>query len=67
MASVPKVDGDTSQRLVPIEGQPPDLATLPPGCAFAPRCRHVTDRCRSERPALRDVGDRHQVACLFDL
>ena len=67
MASVPKVDGDTSQRLVPIEGQPPDLAALPPGCAFAPRCRHATDRCRSERPELRDIGARHQVACLFDL
>ncbi|HWS76732.1 MAG TPA: ABC transporter ATP-binding protein [Quisquiliibacterium sp.] len=67
MASVPKVDGDTSQRLVPIEGQPPDLAALPPGCAFAPRCRHATERCGSERPELRDIGARHRVACLFDL
>jgi peptide/nickel transport system ATP-binding protein len=67
MASVPKVDGDTSQRLVPIEGQPPDLAALPPGCAFAPRCRHATERCSSERPELRDIGARHRVACLFDL
>jgi oligopeptide transport system ATP-binding protein len=67
MASVPKVDGDTNQRLVPIEGQPPDLAALPPGCAFAPRCRHATERCASERPELRDIGARHRVACLFDL
>ncbi len=67
MASVPKLDGDTSRRLVPIEGQPPDLSTLPAGCAFAPRCGHASDRCRVERPVLRDVGERHQIACLFDL
>jgi oligopeptide transport system ATP-binding protein len=67
MASVPKLDGDTTRRLVPIEGQPPDLSTLPAGCAFAPRCGHATERCRAERPALRDVDERHQIACLFDL
>jgi len=67
MASVPKLDGDTTRRLVPIEGQPPDLAALPAGCAFAQRCRHATERCRTERPALRDVGERQQIACLFDL
>ncbi len=67
MASVPKVDGDTSQRLVPIEGQPPDLAALPPGCAFAPRCQYATEKCRAERPELRETGARHEVACHFDL
>jgi oligopeptide transport system ATP-binding protein len=67
MASVPKLDGDTSRRLVPIEGQPPDLAALPAGCAFAPRCAHATERCRTERPELRDVGEQHRIACLFDL
>jgi oligopeptide transport system ATP-binding protein len=67
MASVPKLDGDTSRQLVPIEGQPPDLAMLPAGCAFAQRCKHATERCRAERPVLRDVGERQQIACLFDL
>ena len=52
MASVPRLDGDTERPLVPIEGQPPDLASLPPGCAFAPRCRDATERCRVERPPL---------------
>ena len=37
-------------RLTAIDGQPPDLATLPAGCAFAPRCAHVMDRCRVEAP-----------------
>ncbi len=66
MASVPRLDGDTSKRLVPIEGQPPNLAALPPGCAFAPRCRQATETCRSTRPALRDVGKQHRVACVLE-
>ncbi len=66
MASVPRLDGDTGKRLVPIEGQPPNLAELPAGCAFAPRCQHATDACRQTRPPLRDVGLQHQVACILE-
>ena len=66
MASVPRLDGDTAQRLVPIEGQPPDLAQLPSGCAFAPRCRSVSDNCRSARPPLTQVAARHLKACFND-
>ncbi|MFN0185727.1 MAG: ABC transporter ATP-binding protein [Aquabacterium sp.] len=66
MASVPRLDGDTGVRLVPIEGQPPDLAALPPGCAFAPRCQYASDACRAARPPLREVGDSHQVACILE-
>ncbi len=66
MASVPRLDGDTSVRLVPIEGQPPDLARIPPGCAFAPRCRQATDACRSAAPALREAEPGHQVACILE-
>src|SRR5262249_27699140 len=64
-ASGPRLDGDPERRLVPIEGQPPDLATLPPGCAFAPRCRQATDRCRAERPVLVESAPNHQAACFF--
>ena len=67
MASVPRLDGDTSQRLVPIEGAPPDLAQLPEGCAFAPRCRIATERCRSERPLLEAVSPVHSKACFADV
>src|SRR4029453_1398515 len=42
MASVPRLDGEAGRPLVPIDGQPPDLANLPPGCAFSPRCRPAT-------------------------
>ena len=48
-----------AQRLMPIEGQPPDLARLPPGCAFAPRCTLASERCRTRAPgALRRAGSR---------
>ena len=65
MASVPRLDGDTDRPLVPIEGQPPDLATLPPGCAFAPRCKDAVDRCRNERPPLVETMPNHFSACHF--
>jgi oligopeptide transport system ATP-binding protein len=66
MASIPRLDGDTRQRLVPIEGSPPDLSALPPGCAFAPRCKLASERCRAERPVLREIGPNHQKACFVD-
>ena len=65
MASVPRLDGDTERPLVPIEGQPPDLATLPPGCAFAPRCGNAMERCRSERPPLVESAPHHLSACFL--
>jgi oligopeptide transport system ATP-binding protein len=68
MASVPRLDGDARTRLVPIDGQPPDLAALPGGCAFAPRCAHAFDPCRLQRPALEAVATdaRHLKACFAD-
>jgi oligopeptide transport system ATP-binding protein len=67
MASVPRLDGDLGRPLVPIDGQPPDLAQLPPGCAFSPRCRIATDPCRIGRPPLVEIGARHFKACFNDL
>jgi oligopeptide/dipeptide ABC transporter ATP-binding protein len=49
LESVPRLSGSTDW-LTAIEGQPPDLAALPPGCAFAPRCPRAMDRCRTEEP-----------------
>ena len=63
MDSVPRLDADTKKRLVPIDGQPPDLANLPPGCAFAPRCKNAINRCQIAPPALESVGANHLVAC----
>ncbi len=67
MASVPRLDGDTSRRLVPIDGQPPDLSSLPEGCSFAPRCKLAFERCRRERPVLEPVGPNHLKACFADV
>jgi oligopeptide transport system ATP-binding protein len=66
MDSVPRLDAGDRKRLLPIEGQPPDLANLPPGCAFAPRCRKADDRCRAARPPLEAVSERHFKACFAD-
>ncbi len=67
LASVPRLDSDTSAQLVPIDGQPPDLSALPPGCAFAPRCRLATEKCRAQRPALLSVAPDHASACFLDV
>ncbi|MGE0851327.1 MAG: ABC transporter ATP-binding protein [Hyphomicrobiaceae bacterium] len=67
MGSVPRLDGDAGRRLVPIEGQPPDLAHLPPGCAFSPRCGKASDACRAARPPLVEVAARHFKACFNDV
>jgi oligopeptide transport system ATP-binding protein len=67
MASVPRLDGEAGRPLVPIDGQPPDLAQLPPGCAFSPRCRAATDPCRVSSPPLVDVGQQHLKACFNDV
>lgn len=51
------------EPLVAIEGQPPDLANLPPGCSFAPRCPMAEARCQEAVPPLEVAGPDHQVAC----
>jgi peptide/nickel transport system ATP-binding protein len=50
-------------RLREIPGRVPSLASLPQGCAFAPRCPRADDRTRSEVPELREVRPEHLVAC----
>jgi oligopeptide/dipeptide ABC transporter ATP-binding protein len=47
--SIPRLT-DQDQRLQAIEGQPPDLAAMPAGCSFAPRCTEAFDRCREQAP-----------------
>ena len=63
LASVPRLDQVRGTKLIPIEGQPPDLARLDEGCAFRPRCRFSTERCAQEIPELKTVSGEHQSAC----
>jgi oligopeptide/dipeptide ABC transporter ATP-binding protein len=60
--SVPRLETKI-ERLSSIEGQPPPLYDLPPGCPFAPRCPHARDRCRDEYPPEVAVADGHRVNC----
>jgi len=63
LRSVPRLDEPMRAKLDPIEGQPPDLTRLPPGCAFAPRCAYKVDRC-AQVPALESRGGAgHLSAC----
>ncbi|HEY3794995.1 MAG TPA: ABC transporter ATP-binding protein [Bradyrhizobium sp.] len=65
MASMPEVitlEAKPDARLTEIPGMVPSLTNLPPGCAFAPRCKLAIDRCRTEYPPLQDF-DGHLAAC----
>ena len=59
--SLPRV-GDKSQK-VGIPGRPPALKNPPPGCRFAARCPHATDRCRQEIPEFIEVKPGRFAAC----
>jgi len=62
--SVPRLDRPRQARLDPVDGQPPDLARLDPGCAFRPRCRLAAEVCATARPALESCGAEGQsTAC----
>ena len=66
LASVPRLDKPKGERLIPIEGMPPDLSNLPPGCAFRERCAYAISRCEDDVPEVRHVsgvGVEHHVAC----
>ena len=63
LASLPKVEGENRQRLEAIEGLPPDLRNMPPGCPFAPRCPKAVEICFREQPVSREIVQGHSVAC----
>jgi len=63
LASVPRMDQPRGTRLIPIDGQPPDLTRLDGGCAFRPRCRFAVDRCAQEFPPLENIDSGHVSAC----
>jgi peptide/nickel transport system ATP-binding protein len=62
LESIPHVD-QKGTRLVPIEGLPPSLIFVPPGCPFHPRCPHRFEPCDKEVPAFIDRGGGHPEAC----
>jgi len=63
LKSVPRLDLPKASELGAIDGLPPNLARLPIGCAFQPRCQWAFDRCQLETPDLEEVGRNHWSAC----
>jgi peptide/nickel transport system ATP-binding protein len=62
LASTMPVDA-AAGKITELAGRPPDLTSLPPGCAFFPRCPKARPGHDERRPALRAVGPDHEVAC----
>ena len=63
LESMPRLDAEEHERLIPIEGTPVDLLNPPKGCNFAPRCSHCMKVCLAEKPPYADLGDGHVSAC----
>ncbi len=67
LRSIPRLDEAHRERLVPIDGLPPDLLDEPSHCPFAPRCEFVVEKCWQENPPLETVADDHLSACWRDI
>src|SRR5690242_309773 len=61
--AIPRLERPAHAPLPVIGGRPPDAATLPPGCAFEPRCGHADDDCRAAAPPLAEHEPGHRWAC----
>ncbi|MEG1548389.1 MAG: ABC transporter ATP-binding protein [Clostridia bacterium] len=63
LRSMPRVDAESYERLIPIEGTPVDMLNPPTGCPFGPRCEHCMKLCLKQNPPNITVGDEHRAAC----
>jgi oligopeptide transport system ATP-binding protein len=63
LRSIPKLNSDERERLVPIPGTPVDLLNPPKGCPFAPRCSKAMKICLREMPPYTELSDTHVSAC----
>ena len=63
LKSVPRLDTGEKERLVPIEGTPPDLFAPPKGCPFAARCEYAMKICKEKHPEKTNLSDTHYVHC----
>ena len=63
LRSMPRVDADSYERLIPIEGTPVDMLNPPEGCPFAPRCESAMKICLQKMPPYVELGDNHRAAC----
>lgn len=63
LKSVPRLDQPKTEKLYPIEGQPPDLINLPHGCYFEPRCPNAIEDCSANFPPFLAINSDHKSAC----
>jgi len=63
LESLPKMEDGQKQKLIPIEGSPPDLSKPPRGCPFAERCPYAKDTCREKQPSYYEVEAGHKAMC----
>jgi len=63
LKSMPRVDAEGYERLIPIEGTPVDMLNPPEGCGFATRCQSCMKICLKEAPPTIEVGERHTSSC----
>ena len=66
LGSLPRLDSDTHEKLISIEGMPPRLIDMPDQCPFLTRCTFAVEKCSVENPTLKTVGANHQTACWVD-
>jgi len=67
LRSIPRIDEPRKEKLIPIEGLPPDLIDAPQGCPFVPRCTYKIDRCVEENPSLEPFELGHSIACWVEV
>ena len=63
LRSVPNPKSELKEKLVPIEGQPPDLLKPPIGCPFTARCDYAMKICKEKQPPLFEISNGHRAAC----
>lgn len=63
LRSMPRVDAESYERLIPIEGSPVDMLNPPEGCSFAPRCEHCMKVCLKHSPPTTTIAEGHVADC----
>jgi peptide/nickel transport system ATP-binding protein len=67
LQSISRIDAAREERLRPIEGSPPSLINVPPGCPFHPRCPYAMDICRVDLPPMIPANGHHASACFLSM
>jgi oligopeptide/dipeptide ABC transporter ATP-binding protein len=67
LGSVPRLDTPKKESFQLIKGLPPNLARLPKGCSFEPRCNYAMPRCKQEKPIMEKIGEDHYRACFYEV